>query len=332
MSDVATPTAPHRADTLDARTPPEGFAHRLACPLCGEPRSRSVIHVNFPDIPVLRCDRDAGGCGFIWPAWTMTTDGMARYYREVFASPWHRKGQELNSLVNIAALRRMIDLRRVGSFLDVGAGYGFLLSRLRRAGIAARGCEPSVQEAAWGREHLSADIATGFLDDAALPESAFDVVACFEVIEHAPDPRALVASMARHCKPGGWVLVNTDNFDCWAVRRLGPRFAKWIPHSHVSDFTPPTLIRCMEAVPGLKVERTLSYTAWENALRGVLAMLRGPADPAACFSLKAELGREMNRAYRFWPLRVAMARAWFSLSASTSLGGSMMYVAARKIG
>ena len=85
-------------------------------------------------------------------------------------------------------------------------------------------------------------------------------------------------------------------------------------------------------MPVLKIENTLSYTAWENALRGWLATLRPAARPEECFDLKKELGREMKRNYRFWPLRLALARAWFALSWRRNLGGSMMYIAARKAG
>lgn len=305
---------------------PAGFVARAACPLCDAARERAAVHVDFPDIPVLKC----GECGFIYPAIVMTPEGMSRYYREVFASPWHRKGQELNSFVNLAALRRMLDLGSVRSFLDVGTGYGFLLRRLSGRGISATGTEPSVQEAKWGSENLGVKIINRLVGDSGLPRETFDVVACFEVIEHVPDPRAFVAELASFCRPGGWVIINTDNFESVAVRRLGPRFAKWIPHSHVSDFSPATLARCIESVPGLTVERTLSYTAWENWLRGVLALGQPKRTPAECFNLQAELGREMNRTYRWWPLRLAIARAWFACTASINPSGSMMYLAARK--
>ncbi|MGD9689850.1 MAG: methyltransferase domain-containing protein [Phycisphaerales bacterium] len=307
--------------------PPDGFVSRAACPLCDAGRERASVHIDFADIPVLKC----GACGFIYPAFVMTPEGMKRYYREVFASPWHRKGQELNSFVNEAALRRLIDLRGVRTFLDVGTGYGFLLRRLSdRHGIDGVGTEPSVQEAAWGNEHLGVRIIERLVGEAGLAPASFDAVACFEVIEHVPDPRAFVAELASLCRPGGWVIINTDNFESAAVRRLGPRFAKWIPHSHVSDFSPATLKRCIESVPGLRVEATLSYTAWENALRAGLSRFQSPRPARACFSLERELGREMNRTYRFWPMRVAAARAWFALTHSADPGGSMMYLAARK--
>jgi 2-polyprenyl-3-methyl-5-hydroxy-6-metoxy-1,4-benzoquinol methylase len=279
----------------------------------------------------MRC----AACGFLYPLHTLTPDGIERYYREVFASPWHRAGQRLNSFVNAAAIARLLDPRRLSSFLDVGTGYGFLLHRLERLySLRGVGTEPSLQEAAYARDALKADVRPALLRDAGLPKASFDLVACFEVIEHVPDPVAFIAELASYAKPGGAVLINTDNFESRAVRRLGPRFAKWIPHSHISDFAPATLRRAALAVPGLTVERELSYTAWENALRARLAafkdLTRPPPDAAACFNLQRELGREMNRTYRFWPLRLAVARAWFALTARRDLEGSMMYLLARK--
>jgi len=41
-------------------------------------------------------------------------------------------------------------------------------------------------------------------------DDVFDVVVAFSVIEHVPDPEAMVREMARVCKPGGLVLLSTD--------------------------------------------------------------------------------------------------------------------------
>ncbi len=308
---------------------PAGFVPRGPCPLCkGEIFD---AHMPFPDIPVRRCE----ACGFIHPAVVMSPGAMAQYYREVFHSPWHRQGQKLNSFVNEAALARLIDLRAVKSFLDVGTGYGFLLQRLARRGgrgITCTGTEPSVNEARYARDTLGLNVIANVVQHAGLQEASFDCVACFEVIEHVPDPIPFIATLARFAKPGGLVVINTDNFENATVRALGPEFPKWIPHSHVSDFAPATLERAIHAVPGLKVESRLSYTAWEMAARRALLRLRGRAarEPGECFSFARERAREMNRAYRFWPLRLALARAWFATMHRRDLAGSMMFVAARR--
>lgn len=306
---------------------PDGFARREACPLCDASTQRAAVHIDFPDIPVLKC----GACGFIYPAWTLTAEGLARYYREEFASDWHRQGQRLNSFVVAAVLARLIDLPRIRSFLDVGTGYGHLLQRLSaRAGIECIGVEVSAREAAWGNSHLGVRIVNSTLTDCGLQRERWDVVACFEVIEHVPDPRAFVAELASFCRPGGMVVIGTDNFESAAVRRLGPRFPKWIPHSHISDFSPVTLRRCIESVPGLKVERMLSVTPWETAARSLLSRFQKPRTPGECFRLETERGREMSRTYRFWPLRLALARAWYALANRRDGEGSMMFLAARK--
>jgi len=40
---------------------------------------------------------------------------------------------------------------------------------------------------------------------------AFDVVTCMEMLEHVPDPAAVVRACATLVKPGGWVFFSTLN-------------------------------------------------------------------------------------------------------------------------
>lgn len=324
------PFDPHTLASLPppAGLRPEGFVERPRCPLCGHDAFEP--HIPFPDVPVRTCR----GCGFIHPAVAMTPQATAAYYRDVFHSDWHRQGQALNSFLTARILARLIDLRACGPVLDVGCGYAHLGARLRTLhGIDYTGVEPSTVEAAYAREQLRVPVIDRPLDEAALPrgsDARFGVVMGFEMIEHAPDPVGLIALMADHVRPGGWLVLGTDNFRSAAVRRLGARFPKWIPHSHVSDFDPSTLRRAMESAPGLRVERACSYTPWETRARALAASLTGPAAPEACYRFSRERAREMNRTYRFWPLRMAMARAWLLTALRNDAEGSMMFLAARK--
>lgn len=111
---------------------------------------------------------------------------------------------------NLAFLRAEdLDLRgRVVA--DVGCGAGSFLDHV--AGLAARciavepcaAYHPSLLERGY-TVHPYAGAAA-----AAAPACA-DVVTAFAVIEHVPDPRGLLADMARLCKPGGAVVVSTPN-------------------------------------------------------------------------------------------------------------------------
>ncbi|MBU3651436.1 MAG: 3-demethylubiquinone-9 3-O-methyltransferase, partial [Limnohabitans sp.] len=41
--------------------------------------------------------------------------------------------------------------------------------------------------------------------------ASFDVVTCMEMLEHVPDPSAIVRACAELVKPGGWVFFSTLN-------------------------------------------------------------------------------------------------------------------------
>lgn len=311
---------------------PPLFVDRGPCPLCGG-SAFDLVH-DFDQIPVRRCLNRA--CGLVHSARVMTDEGTRTYYAQTFGSLFHREGQRINAAVNALALARLIDWRAQGirRVLDVGTGYGYLLPLLRAQGLDPLGVEVSVSESAFARDTLGLDVRTGLLHEVGLQPASFDAAMCFEVIEHVPRPAPFVAELARHVRPGGLVIIQTDNFAGRAVRAMGARFPKWIPHTHVCHFEPASLRACIEvfAAAGLHVERTLSFTPWENAARALIGRWRGWAEARAqnVWKLAPHLEREMARGYPLPALRRALAQAWFRVSASPDLRGSMMFMVARK--
>lgn len=298
---------------------------RGACPLCGDESSTSEIA--FVAIPIYRCQ----SCAFLYSGRIMTPDGLANYYAAQVSNERLQQGQEVYAHASLAALERITPLPVLRRALDVGAGYGFLLSYLNQHhGIHGTGVEPSHVESQYGRQRLGVDIRNGVLSDVALEPLSFDLVCAFEVLEHTPAPRRFVSELAEHVAPGGYLVIGTDNFDSSVVRALGPGFPKWIPHTHVSHFVPATLTRLVGELREFSIVNYVSYTPWEFMARAALAPLRRRPSPAAAYDYEGALGREISRAFKFYRLRKAITLPWFNLNASADLAGEMMFIAARK--
>jgi 2-polyprenyl-6-hydroxyphenyl methylase / 3-demethylubiquinone-9 3-methyltransferase len=101
--------------------------------------------------------------------------------------------------------------------LDVGCGGGLLAEAMARAGadVTAIDLAPEVIEVA--RLHL---FESGLQVDyqlrsveavAAEQPGAFDLVTCMEMLEHVPDPAAVIGACATLLKPGGQLVVSTLN-------------------------------------------------------------------------------------------------------------------------
>jgi 2-polyprenyl-6-hydroxyphenyl methylase/3-demethylubiquinone-9 3-methyltransferase len=108
--------------------------------------------------------------------------------------------------------------------LDVGCGGGILADSMARL-ACIQGAQGSVLGIDLGRESLQVaqlhalEAGTPSVSyreisaEALADESAasFDVVTCMEMLEHVPDPTAIVAACAALVKPGGWVFFSTIN-------------------------------------------------------------------------------------------------------------------------
>jgi 2-polyprenyl-3-methyl-5-hydroxy-6-metoxy-1,4-benzoquinol methylase len=302
------------------------FEERIRCALCGG--TERTVHLAFRDIPVMRCS----DCGFLYSGRTMNPAVMLAYYREGFGSERHMQGQIVNARTNGAVLERLLDLKRTKRWLDIGTGYGFLLKRLMdRWKIAVEGVELSLQEASYARDKLGLEVHSRPLSEAGLPAAGFDVVSCFEVIEHIPDPKAFLEELAVYVRPGGALVVMTDNFESHAARQLKAGFPKWIPHTHISHFGPETLRKCMRGLSGFKLEKEASYTPWDLAGRQLLSSFRPPKPAELAYDLRESLASEMKRKYRLYRLRYLSSPIWTGMNLRPTLdGGALMYAVCRK--
>jgi len=144
---------------------------------------------------------------------------IARF--EQLAARWWDRNSEFRPLHEINPLRaNWIDERAPVAgrrVLEVGCGGGILAEALARRGAQVTGIDLGAAPLAVARLHgLESGVAVDYRciaveHLAAEMPASFDVVTCLEMLEHVPDPAAVVAACARLVKPGGQLFFSTIN-------------------------------------------------------------------------------------------------------------------------
>ena len=117
--------------------------------------------------------------------------------------------------------------------LDVCCGIGYGSFILAAAGaVCVQGVDISEEAIGRAKEQPALPNLSFALADAcaALPNSGgWDLVTCFEGIEHVPDPKKLVDQIYRSLAPGGIAVMSTPNSDAFGGHSGNP----W----HLSEMT-----------------------------------------------------------------------------------------------
>jgi ubiquinone/menaquinone biosynthesis C-methylase UbiE len=120
--------------------------------------------------------------------------------------------------------------------LDAGCGVGYGTRMLAEHGPARLvGVDISAEALAHGPAD-SAELVEGDVRELPFPSDSFDVVVCFEVIEHVEQQDRVLDELRRVLRPGGTLLISSPNRAVYAPGN---------PH-HVHEYLPDELREALE--------------------------------------------------------------------------------------
>ena len=174
----------------------------------------------------------------------------------------------------MTVLRSMLG-RRLGrpSLLDYGSGSGRWARAAIQAGFEVTAFEPSVE-----RSH-SDDATFALVNDLALLRGQrFSAIQLEQVLEHVPDPLAVLVDLRAYCEPDVLMRVTVPNIlrspEGRAIWELWPFDGKTphtlAPFEHLHGFTPSSL-DCLLSRAGYCSADSLLEWRWQptNRLRGL---------------------------------------------------------------
>ena len=201
---------------------------------------------------MVRC----GHCGLLRSDPILTGAELARLYGE--STVTYEAEAEFARATYRAALERALPLVSGRErLLEIGCGSGFFLREAQRLGFReACGVEPSAHAIAHAPIELRAAIRPGLYTAETFPAASVDVVCGFQVLDHAPDPAALLTAAHEDLRPGGVALFINHDCGAWSARLLGEA-SPIVDVEHTVLFDKRTVARLFEKC-GFRVHEVFS--------------------------------------------------------------------------
>jgi len=164
--------------------------------------------------------------------------------------------------------------------LDVGCGAGLLSEAMAADGAQVTALDLAPELVKVARLHglesgVKVDYRLQSVESLAqeMP-GQFDAITCMEMLEHVPDPSAIVQACATLLKPGGRLFLSTLNRTpaAFALAIVGAEYiARVLPKGthQYRDFIKPSELGAWLRTAGLQLEDVsgLMYEPWRNSAR-----------------------------------------------------------------
>jgi SAM-dependent methyltransferase len=212
------------------------------CPICGQfgaqewLRGPDRLHGRQEKYMLVRCPN----CSLVWLSDPPEPAEMHVHYTDAYHKLISAGGE--NSPARWRDRKHaLMQFKQSGALLDIGCSSGSFLAFLRSESWKLYGIEMSSEAAKTAQEQSDAQVFAGDVLDAPFPREFFDVVTCFDVLEHLYEPRLVMARVAEWMKPGGIFYVLLPNLDSAEARVFGSYWHGLELPRHLFHYSPASL-------------------------------------------------------------------------------------------
>ena len=210
---------------------------RKPCPLCGQYREPRRLQARFGMIAMVsECDP----CRIAYQTPMPTPEATLAYMNALWGSSLAYMGNESSlGRARVAFTYLQHEFPKPGYLLDFGAGTGAFVRVALESGWKAHGVERSSTaiERAKAENHVVLTPEVG--------DDGYDVITMWDVIEHLRDPAETLVRLKKHLRPGGRIILETGNWECWLRLAQGDRWDLYQMDHHYY-FSPQTLNAYLE--------------------------------------------------------------------------------------
>lgn len=284
----------------DARAFWHKYYHQFkprVCPACNG--HASVALENFAThYPVVQCC----GCSLVYVPLEFSADQLQDYYQNAHSVRMINEFYAARQAGNVVASHRLAQVaallpkdNRVIRVLEIGCNNGEFLHQLRQANpdkkFELHGIDPNSDNVA-SAVQKGVMVHQGLADQdsaaAYFAEQRYDLVLCFELIEHLNHPGVLLRKIHQSLTDAGKLLISTPNFEGLACMLAGynqnfPLAHAISPPAHIQGFSRVSLGILANRL-GYKIARIDATGAFDQYAFMYMAEKGMLAEPlAACF-------------------------------------------------
>jgi SAM-dependent methyltransferase len=219
------------------------------CPICGKAgaqewlRAPDRFHGRQEKYRLVRCP----GCSLVWLSHPPKPEDMHLHYTDAYHKLISAGGQ--NSPHRWRARKAALNPHKSsGALLDLGCSSGAFLESMKGEAWGLFGIEMSAEGARTARARSGAQVFVGDIQDAPYAPDSFDVITCFDVLEHVYEPRRVMEKVREWLKPGGIFYVLVPNIDSAEARVFGTYWHGLELPRHLSHFSPASLSNLAKSV------------------------------------------------------------------------------------
>ncbi len=221
----------------------EPESNRLGpCPVCGQAGAREWLrapdrfHGRQENYTLVRCR----ACSIVWLNQPPTPSEMQQHYTEAYDRLIAAAGQ--NSPHRWRERKKTLaQFKQSGALLDLGCSSGSFLQSLRSESWKLSGIEMSADSARRAEANSGAKVFVGEILEASFAPESFDVITCFDVLEHLSEPRKVLERVSEWLKPGGIFYVLVPNVDSAEARAFGSYWHGLELPRHLFHYSPESL-------------------------------------------------------------------------------------------